>query len=115
MQSSRQGFPNFSEACRWVSSMSRNARIEHPGLLVLWWFQELFQRLGLQADVLLASGFLLEILLDPGFPALAGGSVATGKSKRCHVAIGNGNFLVGIFRKDSYYRGCKISATAAIE
>ena len=58
---------------------------------------DLVELLGLQGDVLFAGGFLLPIFADPGFPAFAGGGVASAEGEGGDVGISDGNFLRRIF------------------
>ncbi len=68
------------------------------------------QRLGLQRNVLLACRFFRGVFLHPGFPALACGGVAAGKSQSGNVGIRYSNFFVralGIEVDDGIFqRGC---------
>src|ERR1035441_10233705 len=56
--------------------------------------QRLLQRLGLDGNVLLASGALFPVFFYPGFVALAGGGVASGEGDGGDFGIGDGWALV---------------------
>src|SRR6516225_9776774 len=53
---------------------------------------------GFEGYVLFAGRLLLPIFADPGFPALAGGSVASAEGEGGDVGVGDGNFLRGVLR-----------------
>ena len=59
----------------------------------------LIQRFGFEGDVGLAGGFLDGVLFHPGFPAFAGGGVATGESESGDVGVGDGEFFVRVLGK----------------
>src|SRR5579864_7776015 len=75
----------------------------------------LIQRFRLQGDVLFACGFLFLILLHPGLPAFACGSVFAGEGKRGDVGVRNRNFLIARFRIEADDRIGERFARAAIE
>src|SRR5579864_3017286 len=58
----------------------------------------LVQRFRMQAQVLLPGRLFRGVLLHPGFPTLAGSSVAAGKGERPNVGVGNSNLFVRVFR-----------------
>ncbi len=65
--------------------------------------------------MLFAGGFFLPILADPGFPAFAGGGVASGEGESGDVGIRDGNLLRRIFRDETHDRFREGRAIAAIE
>ena len=64
---------------------------------------------------MLSGGFLLPIFADPGFPAFAGGSVASGEGEGGDVGIWDGNLLRGTFRDEPHDGLGEGRAIAAIE
>src|SRR4051794_1219898 len=62
----------------------------------------LIQLLRLQADVRLAGGLLLLVLLHPRLPALAGGGVAAGEFESRDVAIADDHLLVAVPGEESH-------------
>ena len=76
---------------------------------------ELVEVLRFERDVLFAGGFFLPILADPGFPAFAGGGVASGEGESGDVGIRDGNLLRGIFRDETHDRFGEGRAIATVE
>ena len=62
-----------------------------------------------------AGGFLLPIFADPGFPAFAGGGVATAEGEGGDVGIGDGNLLRRILQNEADDGVVECRAAAAVE
>ena len=77
--------------------------------------QLLFQRFRVQTQIRFAGSFLRRIFLHPRFPAFAGGSVASGKSKGRNFSVGNRKLFVRILRIKPNYRILQRRRCPAIE